>query len=307
MEFEVTTKGANVHSGTYDSMHLYRNGEVIQTGGIRRFWDFRQTEVTQYLKERVLDYPRENGIQYLKVDYNGSIGYGCDGAESPGEGGGQMQAVHRFFGMLRREYPELVIENCASGGHRLEPSLVKLTAMSSFSDAHECREIPYIAANLHQLGAAQAVPGLGGDLSRTWPAGNPVPPDFRNAGALLPVGARAGFKRGTMAGSEGRHAFLREGSGNHQEGKKQACADRQEQSAPFGRRTDLFREMEGKVLVIYHAFSNPPTSIGGILPEGRWKITDAFGRKCRLELGKEELKIWPQNSWEAGAVYLERG
>ena len=56
MEFEVTTKGANVHSGTYDSMHLYRNGEVIQTGGIRRFWDFRQTEVTQYLKERVLDF-----------------------------------------------------------------------------------------------------------------------------------------------------------------------------------------------------------------------------------------------------------
>ena len=120
----MTTKGANVHSGTYDSMHLYRNGEVIQTGGIRRFWDFRQTEVTQYLKERVLDFLRENGIQYLKVDYNGSIGYGCDGAESPGEGlRQQMQAVHRFFGMLRREYPELVIENCASGGHRLEPSL----------------------------------------------------------------------------------------------------------------------------------------------------------------------------------------
>ena len=308
MEFEVTTKGANVHSGTYDSMHLYRNGEVIQTGGIRRFWDFRQTEVTQYLKERVLDFLRENGIQYLKVDYNGSIGYGCDGAESPGEGlRQQMQAVHRFFGMLRREYPELVIENCASGGHRLEPSLVKLTAMSSFSDAHECREIPYIAANLHQLVLprqcqvwAVISPELelqeiqyrliSGMLGRFCLSG---PVQDLNAEQWQEVkDAMRFYGKAREIIKKGRSRLVRTGRNNqhHLEGAQ-----------------ILFREMEGKVLVIYHAFSNPPTSIGGILPEGKWKITDAFGRKCRLELGKEELKIWPQDSWEAGAVYLERG
>ena len=46
--------------------------------------------------------------------------------------------------------PGIVLENCASGGHRLEPVMMGLTSMASFSDAHECEEIPVIAANLHR-------------------------------------------------------------------------------------------------------------------------------------------------------------
>jgi alpha-galactosidase len=52
---------------------------------------------------------------------------------------------------MREELPDLVIENCSSGGHRLEPSMMGLCAMGSFSDAHETREIPIIAANLQRL------------------------------------------------------------------------------------------------------------------------------------------------------------
>src|SRR4029078_7889883 len=88
---------------------------------------------------------------YLKVDYNNSIGIGCDGAESLGEVlRQQMAAVQSFFRMIREEVPELVMENCASVGHRLEPSMLALTSMSSFSDAHECAEIPIIAANVQR-------------------------------------------------------------------------------------------------------------------------------------------------------------
>jgi hypothetical protein len=52
---------------------------------------------------------------------------------------------------MRKELPHLVIEVCASGGHRLEPSMLALASMGSFSDAHESPEIPIIAANLHRL------------------------------------------------------------------------------------------------------------------------------------------------------------
>ena len=45
----------------------------------------------------------------------------------------------------------MVIENCASGGHRLEPKMMSAASMASFSDAHECEEIPLIAANLHRV------------------------------------------------------------------------------------------------------------------------------------------------------------
>lgn len=151
-ELEVTTEGAKVYEKQYDHMHLKKNGSVINTGGDRTFWDFRNLEVRAYLRKKVIDFLRDNEITYLKIDYNSSIGAGCDGAESLGEGlRRQMEEVQNFLRQLRLEIPELVIENCAAGGHRLEASFMELTAMSSFSDAHECRELPYIAANLQRL------------------------------------------------------------------------------------------------------------------------------------------------------------
>ncbi|WP_083180167.1 glycoside hydrolase family 36 protein [Paenibacillus yonginensis] len=130
---------------------LKRDGIPITVGG-RRFWDFRDPYVVSYLKEKVIDFLKDHGFGYLKVDYNDSLGIGCDGAESLGEGlREQMEAVQDFFRLIRKEVPGIVIENCASGGHRLEPSMLGLTSMSSFSDAHECEEIPIIAANMHRV------------------------------------------------------------------------------------------------------------------------------------------------------------
>lgn len=132
--------------------HLLKRDGVPITAGDRRFWDFRDPFVIDYLKEKVLSFLQVHGFGYLKVDYNDNLGIGCDGAESLGEGlRQQMQAVQNFFRLIKQEMPEIVIENCSSGGHRLEPSMVGLTSMSSFSDAHECVEIPIIAANLHRV------------------------------------------------------------------------------------------------------------------------------------------------------------
>lgn len=131
--------------------HQHRDGRVLQVGS-RRFWDFRNPFTFDYLTKKVIDNLRSNDFGYLKVDYNDTIGYGVDGAESPGEGLRQhLEGVQRFFRKLRQEIPELVIENCSSGGHRLEPSMMSLCALAQFSDAHETREIPIIAANLQRL------------------------------------------------------------------------------------------------------------------------------------------------------------
>lgn len=85
------------------------------------------------------------------MDYNESIGVGCDGCESLGQGlYEQMLAAQVFLGRIRREVPDILIEICSSGGHRLEPSMMEIGNMASFSDAHEEKEIPIIAANLHR-------------------------------------------------------------------------------------------------------------------------------------------------------------
>ena len=119
--------------------------------GNRRFWDMADPYVKQYLTERVIGLLRDNNFGYIKVDYNENIGVGCDGAESLGEGLRQRVAASQdFFRTMAQALPELVIENCSSGGHRLEPSMMELVSQASFSDAHECLSIPIIAANLHR-------------------------------------------------------------------------------------------------------------------------------------------------------------
>ena len=77
---------------------------------------------------------------------------GCDGAESMGEAlRRKVYASQKFFEKIREEIPGIVIENCSSGGHRLEPSMMQLCSQASFSDAHEIKSIPLIAANVQRV------------------------------------------------------------------------------------------------------------------------------------------------------------
>lgn len=131
--------------------HVLKRDGIPLTTQNRRFWDMNDPWVKDYLSNRVVDFMNENGLEYIKVDYNETIGIGCDNADSPGEGLRQnMIGTQEFFKLIRDKVPNVIIENCASGGHRLEPSFMALSSMASFSDAHECVEIPLIAANLHR-------------------------------------------------------------------------------------------------------------------------------------------------------------
>ena len=152
IEFECTTKGSKMYEPEYDHMHLQRDGFVIDAMNRRTFWDLRRRDVIDYLDERVIKFLKDNKFGYLKVDYNNNIGLGVDGAESAAEGLRQhLEETRNYFVRMKQQIPDLVIENCAAGGNRLEPSMMGVSAISSFSDAHESVEIPYIAANLHNL------------------------------------------------------------------------------------------------------------------------------------------------------------
>jgi len=148
-EFEVTGR-KDPHYGHTEWL-LCRDGLPLSVG-CRRFFDFRNPEVRAYLHERVIDFINHYGFGYIKVDYNDTLGIGVEGSESLGEGlRQQIDAVQDFFRSIRDEVPGVVIEVCSSGGHRTVPSFMELASMASFSDAHECEEIPIIAANMHRL------------------------------------------------------------------------------------------------------------------------------------------------------------
>jgi alpha-galactosidase len=149
--FELETCGSRSESWKKDELLLHRYGLPLICGQ-RKFWDYRRDEVWDYMRRRVIGLLKECGIGYIKVDSNDSIGLGCDGEESLGEGlRHNIVRLEEFFREMRREIPDLVIENCSSGGHRLVSNFMGISSVASFSDAFETDDIPIIAANLHRV------------------------------------------------------------------------------------------------------------------------------------------------------------
>jgi len=155
--FEYEISGRDSEKFYDEREHLHRDGRVI-TSKNRRFLDLRLPSVQRYLKDRVLSTLVSCGFGYLKIDYNDSYGIGCDGAESYGEGGRAVaEESISFLDKIRETVPGIVLENCASGGSRIEPLRMSKVSMCSFSDAHECAEIPFVAANVSRVVPARQI------------------------------------------------------------------------------------------------------------------------------------------------------
>ncbi len=148
-EFEGVSTDSLLFSAHKDYF-LKRDGNLIQHRE-RVLLDFRKQEVRDYLTEKVIKLLQENRFGYIKIDYNEGLGIGCDGAESYGEGMRRhIECVMEFMRKIKSSVPDIVIEMCSSGGHRLEPKFLQIADMASFSDAHEGLEGAVIAADLHR-------------------------------------------------------------------------------------------------------------------------------------------------------------
>lgn len=149
--FEIENVGSAARA-YQETEHLLKRDGTLLTTTMRRFWNMCDSWTENYLTEKIIGMLLKYGFSYMKIDDNDTIGLGCDGAESLGEGLRQnMEASLQFIQKIKREVPGIILENCASGGHRLEPLMMQTCSMASFSDAHECEEIPIIAANLHRV------------------------------------------------------------------------------------------------------------------------------------------------------------
>ncbi len=150
-EFAVAQETSHVYK-EHPDWFLTLDGHVLRHAE-RAFLDFRLPAVRDFLRERVAGLIARAHVGFIKVDYNGTPGFGCDGpSASPAENlRAALDAEVAFFRELKAAFPELVIEVCASGGHRLSPAWMRLGALASSSDAHEGVEIPILAANTAAL------------------------------------------------------------------------------------------------------------------------------------------------------------
>ncbi len=90
--------------------------------------DLSRPEVREYVYESVAGILRSANITYVKWDMNRPL---TDVGSSylPGERQGELMhrhtlAVYELQGRLCREFPDLLLENCASGGARFDPGML---------------------------------------------------------------------------------------------------------------------------------------------------------------------------------------
>ena len=309
--FEMETAGVQSDAYSRHADHFLQRDGAPVTSGARRFWNLEDSFVIDYLTERVIDRLERCGFGYLKVDYNETLGIGSENPDGLGEGlRRQVLASHAFFDRIRARLPQLVIENCASGGHRLEPSLLGRTAMSSFSDAHECVEIPIIAASLHRLmlprqsqiwavlrakASQRRIVYLlaGGFLGRLCLSGDF--PTLKPEQRVLVDRAIALYGQAASVIRSGRSRRY----------GPDVAAYRHAQGWQVVVRTGT----DGKnLLVVGHTFEKPGVkTIRVPLPPGKWRVAgELHTDRSGVKLAKGELRWTPAGEWAANVVLLTR-
>lgn len=134
----------------------YADEEFFSIGGKKLIFanryqlDFSNEKAYSRTYNQVSDIIKQYGIKYLKIDYNQDSGIGTDAA-SESLGSGLMQHIYAYRNwliQLRKVFPDLVIENCASGGQRLDYFYLKQCDIQSVSDQSNYLKFSHISANM---------------------------------------------------------------------------------------------------------------------------------------------------------------
>jgi alpha-galactosidase len=183
LEPEVVGVRSPVARSLPDAAFFQRDGVRVRQDG-RYHLDLSHPAAVKHLDETVDRIVGEWGVGYLKLDYNISVPPGTDagGTTSPGAGLlGHARAFQAWLEAVLDRHPGLVIENCASGGMRMDGATLRVTQLQSTSDQQDFRIYPAISA-----AAPTAVPPEQGAV---WAYAQPEFSDDENAfvlaGALL--------------------------------------------------------------------------------------------------------------------------
>ncbi|MDR1643018.1 MAG: alpha-galactosidase [Clostridiales bacterium] len=111
--------------------------------------DFRNQDVRAFADNVVDRLVDEYGAGYIKIDFNINIGQGTDfNADSAALGLLEhTRAYHEWLKEVQARHPDLVIENCGSGGMRMEYAMLDICALQSVSDQEDYLKTSIIAAN----------------------------------------------------------------------------------------------------------------------------------------------------------------
>ena len=148
LEPEVVGVRSPVASELPPEAFFQRDGVRITEQG-RHQLDLRHPAARAHLDKTVDRIVGDWGVGYLKLDYNIVVDPGtcAPGDIAPGAGLlGHAQAYLAWLAEVLDRHPGLVIENCASGGMRMDGATLAVTQLQSTSDQQDPLLFPPIAA-----------------------------------------------------------------------------------------------------------------------------------------------------------------
>ncbi len=137
-----------------DSAFFVRGGERVVEHG-RHQLDFSEPAAHAHIDEVIDAMVVRYGIGYVKLDYNINPGPGSDsGGNSAGAGLlSHSRGIVSWLRAMSARHPELIIENCASGGMRLDGAIQRVTHVQQMTDQSDFLKFVPIA-----VAAPTAVP-----------------------------------------------------------------------------------------------------------------------------------------------------
>lgn len=130
-----------------DGWFFMRHGKRVKDRS-RYQLDFRHPGVVAHADEVIRRLVEDYGVGYLKMDYNINAGIGTEtNADSFGDGLLQHNRAYlAWLDSVFARYPDLVIENCSSGGMRMDYAMLSRHSIQSTSDQEDYVKYAAIAA-----------------------------------------------------------------------------------------------------------------------------------------------------------------
>lgn len=147
LELEVMGVKCPLVSRVPDNWFFKRHGKPVIDHG-RYQLDFRNPEVIRHANSVIDRLVNDYGVGYIKMDYNINAGVGTE-TDADSFGDGLLQHNRAYLSWLDSifvRHPSLVIENCGSGGMRMEYSLLSRHSIQSCTDQTDYRKMAAIAA-----------------------------------------------------------------------------------------------------------------------------------------------------------------
>lgn len=152
LELEVMGIKCELANKLPDDWFFMRHGRRIKDHS-RYQLDYRNPQVREYASGIIKRVVEEYGVGYIKMDYNINMGIGTDNnADSAGEGLLEHNRAYlKWIDEIFEKYPDLIIENCGSGGLRMDYAMLERHSIQSVSDQTDYRKNAVIAAAASSL------------------------------------------------------------------------------------------------------------------------------------------------------------